>query len=149
MEVTILNRQRRRRVNTRALSVFVGRLAKHLPPEKGDRIAVVLVSDERMRLYNRVFRDCDRTTDVLAFEGGGAALPEGGHHLGDIVIAVPRASDQARRADHSVAREIRILVVHGYLHLLGFDHEGDDGTMMRIQRRLVRAMVRRRPRGTG
>lgn len=148
MEVTILNRQRHRRVSTRALSAFVARLAKRLPPEKGDRIAVVLVSDERMRRYNRIFRDTDRPTDVLAFEGGGTAAPEGGRHLGDIVISVPRASDQARRAGHSVTREIRILVIHGYLHLLGFDHDADDGTMMRVQRRLVRALARRTARET-
>jgi len=149
VEVTILNRQRHRRVNTRALSAFVARLARRLPPERGDRIAVVLVSDERMRRYNRDFRGSDRPTDVLAFEGGGTALPEGGHHLGDIVISVPRAGDQARRAGHSITREVRILVVHGYLHLLGFDHHGDDGTMMRMQRRLVRALVGPTVRGTG
>jgi len=149
VEVTILNRQRQRRVDTRALSAFVAQLATRLPPEKGDRLAVSLVSDARMRRYNREFRDIDRPTDVLAFEGWREACPEGGHHLGDIVISVNRATRQARRAGHSVAREIRILLVHGYLHLLGFDHETDGGTMMRTQRRLVRAMVPRGSRGAG
>jgi len=149
VEVTILNRQRHRRVDTRALSAFVARLAERLPPERGDRIAVSLVSDARMRRYNREFRDVDRPTDVLAFEGWRDAFPEGGRHLGDIVISVGRATSQARRAGHSVAREIRILLVHGYLHLLGYDHETDDGAMMRTQRRLVRALVPRRSRGTG
>lgn len=104
-------------------------------------MAVCLVSDRRMREYNRKFRHQDRTTDVLSFPGGEEPLPEGGRHLGDIVIAVPRAAAQASEAGHSLARELRILVLHGYLHLLGHDHDTDDGAMMRLERRLVRRLL--------
>ena len=141
MEVTILNRQRARRIHPRALAAFVTAVAERMPPPRADRVAVCLVSDDRMRRYNREFRGVDRTTDVLAFPGEEAALPEGGCHLGDIVISVPRAAEQARGAGHSLSRELRVLLVHGYLHLLGYDHESDRGLMLRTQRKLLRALT--------
>lgn len=141
MEVTILNRQRSRRVYPRPLASFVTTLADRMPPPQADRLAVCLVSDDRMRRYNRQFRGVDRTTDVLAFPAEQASLPEGGCHLGDIVISVPRAAEQARVAGHSLSRELKILLVHGYLHLLGYDHETDRGVMLRTQRRLLRALT--------
>jgi len=140
LEVTIINRQRSRRVYPRALAAFVTALAERMPPPRADRMAVCLVSDDRMRRYNRDFRGTDRTTDVLAFPGDEAVLPEGGCHLGDIVISVPRAAEQARDAGHSLSRELRVLLVHGYLHLLGYDHEIDRGVMLRNQRKLLRAL---------
>ena len=143
MEVTILNRQHGRRVDTRALGSFIVRLASRMPAETGDSLGVCLVSDERMQRYNREFRNTDRPTDVLAFPGGGEPTPGGEHHLGDIVISVPRAADHANGAGHDLDREIRVLLIHGYLHLLGYDHETDDGAMMRTQGRLVRSLLPR------
>ena len=146
MEITVLNRQRAHRIDRHGLVRFVERLASELPPDGADRMAVCLVSDLRMRELNRRFRGVDRTTDVLSFEGGPD--PEGGRHLGDILISVPKARVQAREAGHSLTRELRVLLLHGYLHLLGYDHEKDHGTMNRLQRRLVRSLVDDR-RGTG
>ena len=97
-----------------------------------------------MREYNRVYRDRDAVTDVLAFPGDGPD-PDGRTHLGDIVIAAPQAARQARAAGHSLAREARILALHAYLHLLGYDHETDRGEMLRLQRRLERRLI---PRGS-
>jgi len=74
---------------------------------------------------------------VLAFPDG-----EDGY-LGDIVVSVPRAVAQAREAGHSLARELAALVVHGYLHLLGYDHETDRGRMMRRQSVLLRRLLKR------
>ena len=144
MEVTILNRQRGRRVDTRALSSFIARLASRMPAGTGDSLGVCLVSDERMQRYNREFRCVDRPTDVLAFPWGEPTRAAE-HHLGDIVISIPRAADQANGAGHDLDREIRLLLIHGYLHLLGYDHETDDGAMMRTQRRLVRSLLPREP----
>ena len=84
-----------------------------------------------MRTLNRRFRRIDRPTDVLSFPSGAPGF------LGDLVIDVPYAARQARRRGHSEEREIRILLAHGLLHLLGYDHERDDGAMFRLQRRLV------------
>ena len=139
LEVTVLNRQRSARVDARALGAFLGRTAAaRLARAAPASLAVCLVSDRAMRAYNRRFRGVDRTTDVLSFPDG-ATDPEGGTHLGDVLISVPRAAAQAREAGHSLARELRRLLLHGYLHLLGYDHETDDGTMRRLERRLWRA----------
>ena len=89
------------------------------------------------------FRGRDAATDVLSFPTGDAPFDGHARHLGDIVISVPRATDQARREGHSLDREIRVLVIHGYLHLLGYDHETDGGTMMRAQDRLVGTLLSR------
>jgi len=140
MKVDVIDRQRRRRVGRAALAAFVRRLARAMPAE-ADEVAVVLVGDAAMRRLNRRFRGIDRTTDVLAFPVGADPAPTGTRPLGDIVVSVPRAVDQARAAGHSSAREIRVLALHGYLHLLGYDHESDDGTMMRTQRRLERRLL--------
>lgn len=104
-------------------------------------LTVRFTSDREMRRLNRTWRDIDRTTDVLSFPG--QATPEG-RHLGDIVIGVPTARRQARRAGHSMERELRELILHGVLHCLGYDHESDDGTMDRLERGLRRRWI-----GTG
>ncbi len=65
-----------------------------------------------------------------------------GVHLGDIAISVAQAARQARGPRHALARELERLVLHGYLHLLGYDHERDDGEMLRLERRLARQLAR-------
>jgi probable rRNA maturation factor len=149
VEVTVLNRQRFRRLDAAALAAFLRRLARAMPPGEADRVALCLVSDPGMRRYNREFRGADRSTDVLAFPGEAGPLPEGGRHLGDIVVSVPRAAAQAREAGHALGRELRILILHGYLHLLGFDHHADGGRMMRLQARLLRRLLPLRGAGRG
>jgi len=145
--VTVLNRQRARRVNVADLKRFLERLAAAEPSDAADRLAACLVSDSRMREMNLRFRGKDATTDVLAFVGDGAPEPEGSSHLGDVVVSVERAARQAREAGHSLERELKTLLLHGYLHLIGYDHETDDGTMRRTQRTLVaRLLPRTRPR---
>lgn len=141
MEITVLNRQRSLRVDRRRLKALLNRLVRELPPCGATELAVCLVSDRRIRGLNRRYRNRDSATDVLSFPGqrGGGPGPEG--HLGDILIAVPRADDQARAARHSLGRELDILLIHGYLHLLGYDHDSDGGEMMRLQRRLVRRLI--------
>jgi probable rRNA maturation factor len=89
--------------------------------------AVCIASDAALRLANRRYRGTNHSTDVLSFpEGGGA-------RLGDILISAPRAQRQARRLGHSVDEEIKILLLHGLLHLLGHDHERDGGRMRRLE----------------
>jgi probable rRNA maturation factor len=86
-----------------------------------------------MRTLNRTWRRRVGPTDVLSFPSG----EEGSGFLGDLVIDVPYAARQARARGHSLTRELKILLAHGVLHLLGYDHETDDGTMFRLQRRLL------------
>ncbi|HEX6852584.1 MAG TPA: rRNA maturation RNase YbeY [Candidatus Polarisedimenticolaceae bacterium] len=137
LDVAVVNRQRARRVATAPLRRFLLRLSREAPAAAGSTLGVALVSDVAMRRFNREYRGKDRTTDVLSFPDGDDG------HLGDVVISVPQAARQARERGHVLSRELRVLLVHGWLHLLGHDHETDDGTMMRLQRRLVRRLVDR------
>lgn len=145
MEVTVVNRQRLRRVDGSKLRRFAGRLTSVLPPGRAGAMGVCLVGDRAMRSLNRRHRAKDATTDVLSFPAGRTPDPEGLRHLGDVLISVPQAARQARDAGHPLDRELRVLLLHGYLHLLGYDHERDDGTMLRLQRRLERRLL---PRGS-
>jgi probable rRNA maturation factor len=95
-------------------------------------LTVAIVSDARVRALNRQYRRKNAVTDVLSFPAGEPGL------LGDVVIAAGVARRQAREAGHSVGAELRVLALHGLLHLLGYDHEHDDGQMARIERRLRR-----------
>jgi len=95
-------------------------------------VAVAVVSDARVRRLNRVYRQQDRTTDVLSFPS------DDGDCLGDIVIAAGVARRQAETAGHSLQTELRVLALHGLLHLLGYDHEHDAGLMARVETRLRR-----------
>jgi len=96
---------------------------------KGD-LCVALVSDRRMRALNRQFRGKDYATDVLSFPSEDRGF------MGDIVIALGVAARQAREAGHSIQTELKVLALHGLLHLLGYDHEGDGGKMARVEARL-------------
>jgi probable rRNA maturation factor len=98
---------------------------------RGD-VTLAIVSDARVRSLNREYRGKHTSTDVLSFPAGEPG------ELGDVVIAAGVASRQARRAGHSLAVELRVLALHGLLHLLGYDHEHDDGQMARLERRLRR-----------
>jgi probable rRNA maturation factor len=108
-------------------------------------MTVALVSDARMRGLNRQYRGKDYATDVLSFpvvadplEGSRAHRPPGNCQLGDIVIGRGIARRQARAAGHAGTEELRILALHGLLHLLGYDHERDNGQMARVEQRLRR-----------
>ena len=94
-------------------------------------LSILLCGDARMRRLNREWLGTDLPTDVLSFSSGERDF------LGDIVIDVPYAARQAWRRGHTLAREVQILLAHGLLHLLGYDHEEDDGTMFRRQRRIL------------
>jgi probable rRNA maturation factor len=143
--ISVVNRQRARWVDTARLRSFLVRVVRLFPPPAGaSELAVCLVSDRRMRDLNRRFRGKDATTDVLSFPCGERPSPAGRCVLGDVALSVPVARSQARAAGHSLDRELRLLALHGYLHLLGYDHERDDGRMRRIERRLRRRLL---PRG--
>jgi rRNA maturation RNase YbeY len=103
---------------------------------KGRDVSVFFCGDRRMAGLNRRWRRKTRSTDVLSFPVGEI----GARFLGDIVISVPYATRQARRRGGSPAREMDRLLVHGYLHLLGYDHETDDGEMDALEAK-VRARL--------
>ena len=94
-----------------------------------------------MRTLNRRHRGKDRTTDVLSFPAGGDLEP-GVAHLGEIAVSLPQAVRQARQARWPLRSELALLLTHGFLHLLGYDHEADDGEMRRLEERLLAQVAR-------
>jgi probable rRNA maturation factor len=115
-------------------------LARIAPRAARGELAIALVRDARMRRLNRTYRGKDYATDVLAFEGPGLGESEGPGSLGDVVIARDVARRQAVKAGHSYQTELRVLALHGLLHLLGYDHDDPDdhGRMARAEARLRR-----------
>jgi probable rRNA maturation factor len=107
-------------------------LVRLAPASFRGEVAIALVSDARIRSLNLEYRGIDAVTDVLSFAGGSTP------HLGDIAIATGVARRQARLAGHSFDTELRVLALHGLLHLVGYDHETDRGDMARTERRLRR-----------
>jgi probable rRNA maturation factor len=98
-------------------------------------VSVAFVDDDAMRELNKRFRGKDKTTDVLTFPADDSYgdPTEDGRPLGDIVICVDQARRQAADEKHSLATEVRYLLVHGVLHALGYDHETDQGEMNAIE----------------
>jgi probable rRNA maturation factor len=114
-------------VATRGLGPWLSRIA---PASARGDLSIAIVSDKRMRALNRQFRGKDKVTDVLSFPADARGF------MGDIVIAAGVAKRQAREAGHTAQTEMRVLALHGLLHLLGYDHEADDGRMARAEARL-------------
>lgn len=116
-----------------ALRRFAARLCAEVAA--GARFCCLITSDAALRRLNRGFRGKDAPTDVLSFP---CPTPEGA--LGDIAISAHRAAQQARAFGHPVETEICILMLHGLLHLMGYDHETDRGRMRRAETRWRRAL---------
>jgi len=143
MTVEVVDRQRAQHLNRPALTTFLRRLVRTAPKTRASSVTLCLAGDALVRRLNGTYRGKDKTTDVLAFPGDPEPLPDGTRHLGDVVISVPQARRQAARDGRALERELRLLLIHGYLHLLGYDHEVDDGTMLRLQARLAKRLLAR------
>lgn len=157
MRVAVANRQRRVRVSAAALrrAALYALRAEGAPRDV--ELSIAVVDDAAIRALNRRYRGEDRATDVLAFpqaaprrsspglraRGGGQ-----GGVLGDVVLSAERAAAQAAALGHSTARELALLVIHGVLHLLGYDDTTPAGArrMRARQEALLEALVRRRAR---
>ena len=94
---------------------------------RGSPFAVVVASDAAVRQANTRFRGKRSSTDVLSFPDGEQG------RLGDILISAQRAELQAREYGHRVEDELKLLILHGFLHLIGYDHESDQGEMLRAE----------------
>jgi probable rRNA maturation factor len=135
----IVNRQRRVPVALQPLQDFHERVRHEMqfPPES---VTVQLISDKTMARLNRTFRNKRGPTDVLSFPANGAKRVAQSEYVGDIAISPETARRNARRFARSFAAELRILLLHGMIHLAGFDHETDHGEMDWLERRLRRRL---------
>jgi len=102
------------------------------------QVSVLLTTDAAIRKLNRQFRGKNKATDVLSFPAGG---PAASGMAGDLAISVPTAHRQAAEQGHTLSVEIKVLLLHGLLHLAGYDHETDTGQMARRER-LLRARLK-------
>jgi probable rRNA maturation factor len=125
---TVVFRRRPPDVRPRVLQTWARKLG--IAVARGRDFDCLISGDAELRRLNREFRGRDYATDVLSFPAGGRA-----GSLGDIAISVARARAQARRYGHTTEQEVRILMLHGLLHLLGMDHESDAGRMARAEHR--------------
>jgi probable rRNA maturation factor len=118
--IVIRNLQKKHPVRTKAFERLLGELCVRYRLA-GPEVTLAFVGEQAIRTLNRKFMKKDKPTDVLSFPLGEKG-PDGKFYLGDIVIAVPVAARQAREKGHSLDRELRLLAIHGFLHLLGYDH---------------------------
>ncbi|MCX5727306.1 MAG: rRNA maturation RNase YbeY [Nitrospirae bacterium] len=128
------------------------RLARAILSDVGEasaELGIMFVGDQRMRGLNRKYRGKDRTTDVLAFAMRESFTPHASRltpdMLGDVVIAVPTAARQAKQGQRSLDEELTVLLIHGILHLCGYDHERSEKEARRMHRRermILRSLAR-------
>ena len=127
----VLNKQRKHAIDTRGIRQFLAQVTA-FQGIAASALSVVFISDSVMQDYNRKYRGMDKPTDVLSFRGDA-------DYLGDILISAETAYEQARRSSVlTFETNIRRLVLHGVLHLAGYDHETDNGEMRAIERRMRR-----------
>ena len=130
----VIFRKRIAGLNPSSLERFVLRARKAI--RLRDTVNVLVTNSHELRSLNRQFRGADKPTDVLSFPAPLAGQHEAKRLAGDVAISVDIARENADRLGHSVADEVKILVLHGIMHLAGFDHEDDNGEMARAEKRL-------------
>ena len=138
--IEVVNRQRKLPLDCDRWETFTARALK-VASDRHPDVTVVFVSDRAMREINRQWRGKRGTTDVLSFPAAQSEFEEAADAtLGDVIISVEQAARQAR--DHGLKpdREIAQLILHGLLHLCGYDHETDNGQMNRLELRLRRRL---------
>ena len=133
--IEAVNRQRKRKIDTQTWQTFAEKAAGVIGHNESSA-TIAFVSDNAIRQLNRHFRGIDKATDVLSFP----ADEEEGSNLGDIAISVDTAAVQARENGLTFEAEVAQLILHGLLHLSGYDHETDNGEMNRFELRLRRKL---------
>lgn len=133
--IEAVNRQRKTRIDTKAWETFAAKAVDAIG-KGGSSATIAFVSDKTIRQLNRQFRGVDKATDVLSFPAGDVDNSS----LGDIAISVETAAAQAKANGLTLDEEVAQLVLHGLLHLSGYDHETDNGEMNRLELRLRRRL---------
>ncbi len=127
--IEIINNQRKIKFEKRIFQEFTEKAIIETPETNGKSVTIAFVSDRKMRELNKRFRKKDKTTDVLSFPFEPDEFDPEENTLGDIVISIEQAQRQAAENNLNLETEIKQLILHGILHLCGYDHETDDGEM--------------------
>jgi probable rRNA maturation factor len=151
--IDVINKQRLVAIDRRRVALLANAALAEVG-RAGAEASIVFVGDRAMRRLNREYRGKDSPTDVLSFpaedegESVGANIidpiliePDMIDYIGDVVISAETALRQAEEAGHSFEREVSELVIHGVLHLCGYDHEADGGEMNRLELKLRRKLL--------
>jgi len=134
--IEVINRQRKRPIDCERWQVFATQASRALAVA-ADGVTVAFVSDRAMCELNRMWRGKRATTDVLSFPAAQAEFEKAeGLNLGDVVVSIEQAERQANEHGLSLENEIAQLILHGLLHLSGYDHETDNGEMNRLELKL-------------
>ena len=118
--IEIINRQRKKTINKNRFQVLLARLVNHYKLDDPE-LTLAFVNNKTIQELNYKFLSKNAPTDVLSFPVGEKGA-DGKYYLGDIIISVPKSHDQAQEQKHSLEREMEILAIHGFLHLLGYEH---------------------------
>lgn len=129
----IINQQRKVKISPETFELFAEKAVGAIPEAAGRSLTVAFVSDRKMRELNRMFRHKNSTTDVLSFPYERDEFETGEDNLGDVVISLEQAQRQASENELNFETEIKQLILHGILHLCGYDHEQDTGEMNRLE----------------
>ena len=134
----IINNQRKIKIATDVFQSFTEKAVSVTDQAKGKHLTVAFVSDKKIKELNKSFRDKNKPTDVLSFpyEADEYDFDETENFLGDVIISVEQAERQAKENNLTLETEIKQLILHGILHLCGYDHETDRGEMNRIELKL-------------
>lgn len=138
--IEIVNRQRKIPLDLDVWQAFAERAIKVVPAE-GAGVTIAFISDRAMRVLNHTWRGKAGTTDVLSFPAEQDEFEKlEGFQLGDVVISVEQAARQAAENGLTLENELQQLILHGLLHLCGYDHETDQGQMDKLEVRLRRRL---------
>jgi probable rRNA maturation factor len=136
----IVNNQRKVKIDLKSFEEFAENTVRKTLETGGKSVTIAFVSDRKMRFLNKTFRGKDATTDVLSFPFEAEAFERSENNLGDIFISLEQAGKQASENNLDFETEIKQLILHGILHLCGFDHETDNGEMNRRELRLRKTL---------
>jgi probable rRNA maturation factor len=129
MPTTVVNLQRKIKLDSNSFKLFAESLFTLIDEAKDRSTGIAFISDRRMTELNKFFRGKDSTTDVLSFPHEPDEFDPDTTNLGDIVISAEQAARQAEENGLTLENEIKQLILHGLLHLCGYDHETDNGEM--------------------
>lgn len=131
--VEIVNSQRKIKIETAVFQIFTQKIVETVSEAENKFFTVAFVSDRKMRALNKTFRGKNSTTDVLSFPFEAEEFETDKNNLGDIVISAEQAAKQAEENNLDLETEIKQLILHGVLHLCGYEHETDAGEMNELE----------------
>jgi probable rRNA maturation factor len=146
IQVNLKTYQRRWQIDPAAIQHYLQRVwntiirSIKISSSKQTEVSVVFLNQEQMKNYNQKYRKKNYPTDVLSFPADGLPQEEG-KYLGDILLCVDKAQETAAMSGSSIDRELQILLLHGVLHLLGYDHETDHGEMDALEGKLRKRLI--------